>query len=333
MSEPLVSVIVPVFNAQRTLHRCVNSIINQTYRNIEILLIDDESTDESGIIVDNYSKEDERIVVIHKENGGLSTARNCGLEKMHGSWVAFVDADDWIEPDTIRTVISNSSGVDICGFGRSKDSPSKNTLWAPSESIITIDSTTAIQYLIETNQIRQAVWDKVFRRELFIEVRFPDGYYYEDIRTTYRLIRAAKRVRLLPNIFYHYVQNEGSIVHVFSVKNRLDRWTASFELYNVFAGENERYKVSCIRLCVYAIFWAWGSLWKADTNELKEERERINEMVSFSKKHWSDVKKYQVFFITVLVLAATGKKWSIFLMYMMNSLWRIVKPFSVYRQA
>ena len=121
--EILVSVIVPVFNVEKFLEKCVSSITNQTYKNLEILLVDDGSTDNSGTICDNFSKNDNRLKVFHKKNGGLSDARNYGIERATGSYIMFIDSDDWIENDTIELLLDKTieEKSDIVVFGISKD--------------------------------------------------------------------------------------------------------------------------------------------------------------------------------------------------------------------
>jgi glycosyltransferase involved in cell wall biosynthesis len=330
MEHQLISVIVPIFNAEHTLPRCLDSIMAQSYRNLEILLINDGSTDSSSKIIAEYAAKDIRFSVFQIAHNGLSAARNVGIDNAHGSWIAFVDADDWIEQDTFKKVIEQSCDVDIIAFGRWKDSPKTKIAWSPSISEVTIDQNEAIKRLIVENTIKPAIWDKIYRREMFNDVRFPEGYNYEEIRTTYKLIQAAGRIRLIPDNLYHYTQNSGSIVHNSTSKNRLDHWTACYELYKVFSSENEGFYKACVSRCMSSIARTWGVLWKSD------DVKRINEVVQFARDHQKEVirdGKKSRYVKLIIPLVVTGKRWSMYVAYLINSIYRVIRPVSVYRNS
>ncbi len=161
-------------------------MLRQTEPDLKVFLIDDGSEDGSGAIADAYRR-DPRVRVFHKENGGLSSARNYGLDRANGDYVAFVDADDWIEPETFETALRYCE--DLCVFGRAHDYPGKSTQWKPVEAPETIDREEALRRLIIDSSIGQKAWNKLYRRRLFDGVRFPDGFQFEDVRTTYRLLQ------------------------------------------------------------------------------------------------------------------------------------------------
>lgn len=301
----MISVIVPIYNAKSTLRRCVDSVLRQTEPDLEVFLIDDGSEDGSGAIADAYRR-DPRVRVFHKENGGLSSARNNGLDRANGDYVAFVDVDDWIEPETFETALRYCE--DICVFGRAYVYPGKSKQWKPVEAPETIDREEALRRLIIDSSIGQKAWNKLYRRRLFDGVRFPDGFQFEDVRTTYRLLQKADRIALIPNVLYHYVQYRDSIAHVRSAKNQMDRWIAYRELYRVFAGKGEEYKAQCIQKCAHAVFWAWGTQWKADSRD----EEQIREITAFARRHRKE--RLRLSCKTTLLLAATGTKTSMFLM-------------------
>jgi glycosyltransferase involved in cell wall biosynthesis len=143
MLRTAVSVIVPIYNSPKTLKHCVDSLLDQTFEDQEILLIDDGSTDESG-----DTKKDDRVRVIHRENEGLSSARNCGVDLAHGDWISFLDADDWFEKDIFRVMLEHGEGVDVIVSGRSTDSPERQITHRPTYNKTLIDSEETIKRLI-----------------------------------------------------------------------------------------------------------------------------------------------------------------------------------------
>ena len=322
----MISVIVPFFNAEKTLHRCIDSILLQTYEDLEILLVDDGSTDNSGRIAEEY-KSDTRIKVFHKENGGLSSARNYGLEKTNGAYISFVDADDWIEARTFETVLNSIWDSDICGFGRSTDSPKANKIWRPVTRVEIIDNKEAVKRLILDGSIKHAVWDKVYKAELFESIRFPEGHNYEDFYVTHKILHAAQRIVLIPNIFYHYVQNKGSITHTLSANNNLDLWMACHDLYEAYKGCGKEYEQACLNSCINSIYRTLGTLFL-----LKSEcrQEQVKKIASFAKHHCEEIVDQKPQIRLVLHLAATGTKWSMFFAYCMNKMSGLLHPNKFY---
>ena len=320
----MISVIIPIYNNETTLRRCVDSVRRQTESDLEILLIDDGSEDSSGAIADAYCS-DSRVRVFHKENGGLSSARNCGLDRMHGDYVAFVDADDWIESDTFEKALAYDE--DVCVFGCVYEYPGKKKLWRPVETVEIIDGEEAISRLIRDGSIRQTVWTKLYQARLFDGIRFPEGYNYEDIRTTYKVLQKADRIALIPDIFYHYLQYNGSIAHEQSEKNRLDHWTSMYKLYEVFGQNDADYRMACIRSCVHSMFKAWGALWNADTATLQAESKRIGEIEAFAKTHRGEILKgaYGIRTKVAEWIVSRGGKGSVFCAYTMNRLYRLMR--------
>lgn len=211
---PLISVIVPVYKVEPYLRRCLDSIVNQTYRNLEIILVDDGSPDRCGAICDEYAAKDKRIIVIHQENKGLSEARNAGLDIATGEYVQFVDSDDWIEPEACATALGLAvdQQVDIVFFGYNRRFPSGECRRVSVSSPSELEKSAVIGRLVwKTDSIRDFAWNKLFARALFDGVRFPKGKTYEDMWVTYRLIHKASRIYATDSVFYNYVVREGSI--------------------------------------------------------------------------------------------------------------------------
>ena len=225
--EDVISVIVPVYNMEQYLERCVNSIINQTYRNLEIILVDDGSTDSSPQMCDRYAEADARIKVVHKSNGGLSDARNAGLKVAGGAYIGYVDSDDWIEPQMYQRMynacIENGAQVAICRYASIyRDRQEKGG----SGRITVFDRDGVLKaYLSDCDEyiIYNSVWSKLFAREVVLGEEFPVGKNSEDIMYTTKAFCKLNKAVYLDECLYDYVlDREGSIMNV----NRTQRMFA-----------------------------------------------------------------------------------------------------------
>ena len=213
-SKPLISVIVPVYNVEAYLPRCIDSVLNQTYENLEIFLVNDGSGDRSGAICDEYALRDPRIRVLHKENGGQSTARNLALEAMTGEFVTFVDSDDWLEPDAYEAMMALAlrENVKLVSAGRfdvsARTGEKKLGLCPKREEVIPAEA--MLGRLFTWDGCDSSPCDKVFHRSLFDEIRFPSRSNCEDVAIVYKLVEAAESVAMLPKPIYNYYHREGS---------------------------------------------------------------------------------------------------------------------------
>lgn len=211
MDEVLISVVVPVYNVEHYLKKCVDSICHQTYRNLEIILVDDGSTDCSGSLCDEFATSDSRIRVIHKSNGGLSDARNAGMELASGEWWMFVDSDDYIAPDTAETLllaaVENHCEIAICNMMRIYEDGKQEPFYCP----VTEPTIWAGEQRFET--LRQpSVCNKLFRADLFKELRFPKRKFYEDTFVYHVLAHRANRIALTGLSGYYYLSRRESIL-------------------------------------------------------------------------------------------------------------------------
>lgn len=215
--DSLISIIVPIYNVQDYLPRCMESILSQSYDNIEVLLVDDGSTDDSGKIVDQYAAKDSRVRAFHQRNQGISAARNCGLDAMSGDYVMFVDGDDFVEKDYCRDAVSMAleHQVDIVAFGFNKYWPHRDT-YTPlkTREPRLMDRETAIKELIVRRDVMfNYIWNKIFASHIFEDVRFPVGRSFEDIAIIYRLYdKATTGMYFSDRVLYDYRKNRvGSI--------------------------------------------------------------------------------------------------------------------------
>lgn len=213
----LISIIVPVYNVEEYLPRCLDSILDQTYKNLEIILVDDGTKDASDKICDGYAAKDSRIKVIHKENGGLSSARNAGIDIAKGEYLGFVDSDDWIEPEMYETLLSLAQKYDVklvCG-GRYDFSSRRNEksigLCPQKEEVVT-----GMELLGRTftwQNCDSAAWDKLYHRSLFETIRYPVGLVNEDVAIFYKLAELADRAAMCDKPLYNYFHRPGSITY------------------------------------------------------------------------------------------------------------------------
>ena len=195
MEETLVSVIIPVYNVEKYLKKCVESVINQTYKNLDIILVDDGSEDLSGRMCDEWEKKEKRITAIHKRNGGLSDARNVGLDVAKGDYYVFIDSDDYISPDMIEIMMDsakrNSCEIAICNMIRFSESGDSFPFYKPATNEQVLLGEKRYQTLSQPS-----VCNKLFRADLFENIRFPKGKYYEDTFIYHELLFRAKNVVL-----------------------------------------------------------------------------------------------------------------------------------------
>ena len=219
MNSPLISVIVPVYKVEAYLEKCVNSIINQTYKNLEIILVDDGSPDRCGEMCDEFAKQDSRIRVIHKENGGQSTARNMALDIMKGDYVGFVDSDDWIELDMyenlMKLIQENNAQISVCGV--QCDWPNGKTLLCNSDypkykEIERWSKIDALRELTLNKKISNAPWNKLFERHIFDGLRMREGWVYEDFEIMPKCVERADTIIYDPKPRYHYIMTDESTI-------------------------------------------------------------------------------------------------------------------------
>ena len=233
-----ITVIVPVYNVEKYLDRCMESILAQTYTKLEIILVDDGAADSSGAICDSYAQKDERVQVIHKENGGLSSARNAALDIAQGEYIGFVDSDDYISVDMFEKLyqacVQYESEIAICCHYTERGDRLLIEEPIVDESI-QYTGVEALELLIRDQGIRNYAWDKLYKASLFQSIRYPDGRNYEDIATTYLLFYRAKRICSIPRYLYYYQIREGSISsHVEDTK-----WLEN--CYQIIVSQTERY--------------------------------------------------------------------------------------------
>lgn len=261
--KDLISVIIPVFNVEEYIKKCINSILNQTYVNIQIILINDGSTDSSGQICKEYAEKHQNILVINQNNQGLSAARNTGLTNAKGKYVTFVDSDDYVSPYYIEYLyklirqsnadISQCNEVRFTGLEVQKATqitqPTTYKVYASQEAF----ENWAYQKIIKTT-----AWGKLYRSELFDNIKFPFGKKYEDFGTIYKLLLGVDRMVVGNQAHYFYRQRPSSIIHEKFNKRNLDRLQIANEIvkfasscdYRIQRAAEYRYFLSCVQTLI-----------------------------------------------------------------------------------
>lgn len=225
-----VSVIVPVYNVEQYLEKCLDSIRRQTYKDLEIILVDDGTEDDSGILCDVYTKLDDRIKVIHKENGGKLNARNTGLDVAKGKYIAFVDGDDFIHPKMYETMVhmieTEQSDMVFCDFQEVEKGEKADMdieVIGQSPEFVTGRRMQNLYFYSEFSKIMAATWNKLYKASMFQEVRFQEGWMCEDEFTTCLLTYPCKKVSYTPTPFYYHV-----------TRNNKDKETLAAESFQMF---------------------------------------------------------------------------------------------------
>ena len=248
----MISIIVPVYNMEKYLDRCVNSILAQSYGDFELLLVDDGSTDASGAMCDSFARRDGRIRVIHKKNGGQAEARNLALDQIQGEYVTFADSDDYVGPDYLKVLLAlmENDGVDI--------------------SVLALDCVTTEQTVFSDSKDERCIWDrsqafkemilgrktgvspcaKLYKRELFAQNRFPLGTAYEDLELIPYLVEQCNLLAYSTSIQYYYYQRAGSTMHALT-DAKIDQWNAGMERIYQYAAKVYPEAMDCIN-CRYS---------------------------------------------------------------------------------
>lgn len=226
MNNPLISIIIPVYNVEPYLQQCVDSVLKQSYKNIEVFLVDDGSKDRSPELCDKYAQQDARIKVIHKENGGQGDARNKALDIAEGEYITFVDSDDYLDDNYVQYLFDllqhNNADISICEtyvFFDDKIKQDYNT----NESIEVMSSFEALKRLLLKKGLIAAPWCKMYRKEVFKDVRYPGGCYYEDLAVIHKLFLNSKSVVVSQKKTYFYRQRQNSTMNCEFNIRKMDR--------------------------------------------------------------------------------------------------------------
>lgn len=320
----LISIVVPVYQVEPYLKRSIESILRQTYQNIEIILVSDFAPDQCGRICDDFAKKDQRVKVIHKEHGGLSAARNAGLDIVSGEYIGFVDSDDWIEPDMYEYLINGikktNADISICSFWE-EHSYTARVVGTKANTLL--DRSEAIRDLVTTNGITNTVWNKLYHRSLFDEIRFPEGRLSEDSATTYRIFAKADTICILTDPKYHYFINPKGLMRAKNLNRELDFWMAAkqryYDLLPFYPELEEPLKVDIMQ----AIMNIWSMMWDLDRTEWHAHADLLNEMAGYARSYCGCALRWCHFGITGKIRTALtqyNSAWSFWLCHILKIL-------------
>lgn len=326
MTGPLISIIVPVYNVSSYLPRCIDSILAQTYDNFELYLVDDGSTDESGRLCDEAAGKDQRIKVIHKPNGGQSSARNMALDVMSGEYVTFADSDDYLDAGYLEYLYgllrNNDAEISISAHYYVDEEGKETGRSGSKTELMTFTGVEAVRDQCYQKNVDNFVWGKLYKAELFDDVRFPEGKIYEELGTNYRLYLKCSKIVLGNGSFYRYVQRKGSTMHIEYSSRKMDRIDMSETLLNDIGDiSDELRRAGECRLFVSAVQVLREFPDNIEGHE--QEFERIKTIIDTYKKsvfHDPDAKKInRIIAGTVCVIGAKSLK-------KLGSLYKMVYP-------
>lgn len=246
MNDIKLSLIIPVYNSESYLHKCLESAVNQTLKQIEIIIVNDGSTDSSVDIIKDFIAVDNRIVFINQQNLGLSCARNAGIKIAKGEFIGFLDSDDSLDSTFAQKMYAyakeTSSDIVMCDYFKVIQKPPYNIVIHKNIKNTIYSSSEALHKIILDLSIQNYAWDKIYKRNLFIDnnVFYPEGMYYEDMPTTFRLFYYANQVAYIEQPLYYYLQRKNSITRTFSDKH-IDDIIKALYLMKEFMLDNSIY--------------------------------------------------------------------------------------------
>lgn len=292
----VISIVVPVYKVEAYLHRCVDSILAQSFTDFELILVDDGSPDNCGKMCDEYAEKDSRIRVIHQENGGLSAARNSGIDIAQGEWITFIDSDDWIHPDYLRVLFEavKKYGADVAAGRyesvRDGDAVSNETI-APDMGLENVED-----FWVSNRTNATVAWGKLYKRAFFSELRYPVGKYHEDEYVTYKILFTCEKLAVVDAPIYRYFYNDSSISRMNYIK-RLPDILEAFRQHEEFFKDSPWQKAYRLEVEKYAEAYS-NAIWllknekdaasKKKTDELRAELKAYMEthksMIPFEKR-------------------------------------------------
>ena len=282
MNNDLISIIVPVFNVEKYLEKCIVSILNQSYQNLEIIFVDDGSTDSSGLICNKYKKMDKRVKVIHKKNGGLSDARNYGIKASKGKYITFIDSDDYIEKDYVEYLYSliqkYKVNLSFCRYNVERNTPhKKNNHLIKDEKCSKIK---AFEEILYAKNFEVSACAKMFLRSQFDNVEFPVGKLFEDNATIYKIIDQNDSVALGYEVKYNYVMRKDSITNKEFTPSQMYLITASDDMCNYLQKYSPLKKALTRKKCIARVS-TLNRMIDSNASNKKEEKKLRKDILKY----------------------------------------------------
>ena len=273
--NPLISIVVPIYNVEKYLTKCLESILNQTYKNIEIILVNDGSTDNSKKICEEYIKKDSRIILINKKNGGLSDARNKGIDKSTGEYITFIDSDDYIELDYIMSLYKGiqNNNIDLVISGHRVLYDTGKIIEKKTCGNIVLSSKETLEKMLYDEGVDVCSVNKLYKKNLFDDIRFPKGREFEDSATTYKLIDKSKKIAIIDKITYNYSIRSDSITTKNFNPKKMELILSTKEMCDFIRNKYPDLNKACDRRLMYAYLSTLSQM--ASSNKRYLEYENI----------------------------------------------------------
>lgn len=280
---PLISVIIPVYNVERYLNECLNSVLVQTFHNIEIILVNDGSTDKTEEICDEFAKKDNRVHVFHKGNTGVASSRNVGVDLASGDFIIFVDGDDVADNQLIEVLYDNlmkyNADISICGL-KTFDKKRPESVHKKQETIV-MNNIEAIESMFYQRHFDTGPVAKLYKSSIVKKNRFPDGKIFEDLYTVYKFLNDAEKVVFTPEVYYYYRQNEISLMHKDFENSILDELLAIDEIEDFVNNEHPELETSFLSRKFSSYCQVFG--WIPENNNNDELAKKKNHIWVFIK--------------------------------------------------
>ena len=294
----LVSIIIPVYNVKKYLPRCIESVLAQTLGDFEALLVDDGSTDGSGALCDEYVRTDSRIQVFHQENGGLSSARNTGLQYARGDYITFVDSDDFLHPDFLMELVTlirdTGAQVSVCRYLPVEEGqkPSMESSEPAAPAVCLSGTQAAEKIVLESQRFMITAWGKLYSAGLAPWLRFPPGRLHEDEFVTYKVFFQAQKVAVSLKQYYYYLQRGGSIIRQSFREKRLDKLDALREAVSYFEQRGEsRLSRAAKKRYLLNVQIAWYRVYTGMENSRELQKRLQREHREFYRENRRDIKE------------------------------------------
>ncbi len=284
----MITVVVPVYKVENYLHRCVESILNQTYKNFRLILVDDGSPDNCGKMCDEYAEKDNRIFVIHQKNGGLSAARNTGInwfyEQNKSDYITFVDSDDWLHPEylsiLLNGVIENDVKISVCNYKRvTEEIPHKE------HTDFKYEITDPENFLVNHSWQYNYAWGKLYHKSVFEDVRYPVGKNFEDTFTTYKTLHKCEKIAYTDLQLYYYLRNETGI-------SRSPWNTSELVIFDAMQEQMQFYKEKGLQKAYEKEFQLFVHHHAYQIVRIKENKKDLKKNKKILGKIRSDLKRY-----------------------------------------
>ena len=284
----LISIIVPIYNVEKYVEKCINSITRQTYKNLEIILVNDGATDNSKLICETLAKKDKRIKLINKENGGLSDARNVGIDNANGKYISFIDSDDYVEENYVELLYNTMKQYDTnMSRASHKVKYEKNIIDKSTGKKFCDRPKQILEMLLYDDGIDTSAWGKLYKSKLFKDIQFPKGRLFEDSATTYKLIDKSEKIAVYSKPVYNYIIRNNSISNEKFSEKKLDLITSTKEMTEYIKIKYPELTKACNRRLMYAYLSTLTQLAKSKVKNKKIQKE----LMGYICKNRSEVLK------------------------------------------